>query len=145
MQTGQNNHLGASYPLPPPPPPPEPIEKSSNHSPVEPDYEVIDFSQQQNSSRTSSANSGNYPSNLYNRRLISENFFSITLSCLDSKRKCTLCGSPNPLLNCNECAQQLFCVSCDEMFHKHPKRQHHIRKVNVIYIGKPIPSNLKEN
>uniref|UniRef100_A0A1B0FDE2 Uncharacterized protein n=1 Tax=Glossina morsitans morsitans TaxID=37546 RepID=A0A1B0FDE2_GLOMM len=104
-----------------PKPPPPPIELPENHiEPVlppktktlpEPDYEVIEFSNQQYSNaplRPPSSSSG--------------------AKTPDSKLKCTLCGSNNPWVTCDECAQQIFCASCDDMFHKHPKRKNHMRK-----------------
>ncbi|KAL5281668.1 RNF31 family protein [Megaselia abdita] len=53
--------------------------------------------------------------------------------------KCTLCGSNNPWVKCDQCAQQIFCASCDDMFHKHPKRKAHFRKTIEINGGfKPV-------
>lgn len=45
--------------------------------------------------------------------------------------KCELCGSMSAKLKCDQCNQQLFCTSCDDMFHRHPKRNTHVRKVSV--------------
>ncbi|XP_023337098.1 E3 ubiquitin-protein ligase RNF31 [Eurytemora carolleeae] len=42
---------------------------------------------------------------------------------------CDLCGSPNALLSCAQCHNQAFCAACDDMYHKHPKRTDHVRKV----------------
>ncbi|XP_055382033.1 E3 ubiquitin-protein ligase lubel isoform X3 [Condylostylus longicornis] len=87
--------------------PPPPLPKKSNH--IEPDYEVIEFSSQQYS-----------------------NAAPIRSNTPDVKRadglKCQLCGSPNPWVSCDQCGNQIFCASCDDMFHKHPKRQTHVRK-----------------
>ncbi|XP_037882031.1 E3 ubiquitin-protein ligase lubel-like [Glossina fuscipes] len=104
-----------------PKPPPPPIELPGNNTEPalppktktlpEPDYEVIEFSNQQYSNaplRPPSSSSG--------------------AKTPDSKLKCTLCGSNNPWVTCDECAQQIFCASCDDMFHKHPKRKNHMRK-----------------
>ncbi|KAL9930414.1 linear Ubiquitin E3 ligase isoform 1-T3 [Glossina fuscipes fuscipes] len=104
-----------------PKPPPPPIELPGNNTEPalppktktlpEPDYEVIEFSNQQYSNaplRPPSSSSGT--------------------KTPDSKLKCTLCGSNNPWVTCDECAQQIFCASCDDMFHKHPKRKNHMRK-----------------
>ncbi|XP_017857228.1 PREDICTED: uncharacterized protein LOC108609951 isoform X1 [Drosophila arizonae] len=76
----------------------------------EPDYEVIEFSNQQQYS--------NEPMKTT----------QIRTKTPDNKLKCTLCGSQNPWVTCAECAGQIFCASCDDMFHKHPKRKNHIRK-----------------
>lgn len=43
--------------------------------------------------------------------------------------KCELCGSLKAEVKCDQCNQQMFCSSCDDMFHRHPKRNTHIRKV----------------
>lgn len=42
---------------------------------------------------------------------------------------CDLCGAVGPRVKCDKCAQQIFCLSCDDMYHRHPKRQSHVRKV----------------
>lgn len=44
-------------------------------------------------------------------------------------QKCELCGSTSPAIKCQDCNGKLFCPSCDDMFHRHPKRQNHERKV----------------
>lgn len=43
--------------------------------------------------------------------------------------KCELCGSMSAKVKCDQCNQQFFCGACDDMFHRHPKRNTHIRKV----------------
>ncbi|XP_073986313.1 linear Ubiquitin E3 ligase isoform X3 [Rhodnius prolixus] len=95
---------------PPPPPPPDDIPS------VEPDYEVIEFPGQQTYSNT------------IHRNLVDGKPKS------DGKR-CDLCGSSAPAVRCTQCNQQTFCVSCDEMYHRHPKRQAHIRKELVDGAG----------
>lgn len=35
----------------------------------------------------------------------------------------------NPKVRCQQCNNQVFCGSCDDMYHRHPKRKTHIRKV----------------
>ncbi|BFF93846.1 E3 ubiquitin-protein ligase lubel [Drosophila madeirensis] len=91
----------------------------------EPDYEVIEFSNQQqqysNEPLKSTANRTKTP---------------------DNKLKCTLCGSQNPWVTCAECAGQIFCASCDDMFHKHPKRKQHMRKA-VEQGTPPIPPKVQ--
>uniref|UniRef100_A0A1A9W5H4 Uncharacterized protein n=1 Tax=Glossina brevipalpis TaxID=37001 RepID=A0A1A9W5H4_9MUSC len=112
--TEQSDRVG-----PKPPPPPTEISENNIQPALppktktlpEPDYEVIEFSNQQYSNaplRPSSSSSG--------------------AKTPDSKLKCTLCGSNSPWVTCDECAQQIFCASCDDMFHKHPKRKNHMRK-----------------
>jgi hypothetical protein len=44
---------------------------------------------------------------------------------------CDLCGSPNALLSCAACHTQSFCAACDDMYHKHPRRSEHVRKVTI--------------
>lgn len=48
-------------------------------------------------------------------------------------RRCDLCGSSAPSVRCEKCNQQNFCLSCDDMYHRHPKRQSHFRKVNIFF------------
>ncbi|TMW50930.1 hypothetical protein DOY81_004003 [Sarcophaga bullata] len=122
--TEQSDRIG---PKPPPPPvtpengdilPKQPSLPPKTKTLPEPDYEVIEFSNQQYSNaplRPNSASSGS--------------------KTPDNKLKCTLCGSGNPWVTCDECAQQIFCASCDDMFHKHPKRKNHQRKT----IEKSLP------
>jgi hypothetical protein len=61
--------------------------------------------------------------------------FPDKLLCTDEKfvdRKCDLCGSSSAKFHCNTCIQQTFCSSCDLMYHRHPKRQSHIRQVSRL-------------
>ena len=44
-------------------------------------------------------------------------------------RHCELCGSSSPKVRCEKCLNQIFCLSCDDMYHRHPKRMNHTRKV----------------
>lgn len=81
----------------------------------DPDYEVIEFSNEQQYS------------NAMPIKTISER----QLAGL----KCELCGSMTAKTKCDQCNQQLFCASCDDMFHRHPKRNTHIRKV-CIFLSK---------
>ncbi|XP_030381211.1 microtubule-associated protein futsch isoform X2 [Scaptodrosophila lebanonensis] len=85
----------------------------------EPDYEVIEFSNQQYSNEPMKTT-------------------VIRTKTPENKLKCTLCGSQNPWVTCGECSGQLFCASCDDMFHKHPKRKNHVRKA-VEQGTPPIP------
>ncbi|XP_034471875.1 uncharacterized protein LOC117779705 [Drosophila innubila] len=120
--TEANERIG---PKPPPPPPNGNAHKLPSLPPKtkstpEPDYEVIEFSNQQQYS--------NEPMKTT----------QIRIKTPDNKLKCTLCGSQNPWVTCAECAGQIFCASCDDMFHKHPKRKQHIRKA-VEQGTPPIP------
>ncbi|XP_049530928.1 E3 ubiquitin-protein ligase lubel-like isoform X4 [Anopheles darlingi] len=98
-----------------PPPPPPPI---SN----DPEYEVIDVANQQQYS--------NAPP-------------PVPLKSTDIKRltvmKCDLCGSVTPVVRCEQCDHNLFCVSCDDRYHRHPKRQTHVRTP----VEPPAPSTVK--
>ncbi|XP_058819358.1 E3 ubiquitin-protein ligase lubel isoform X3 [Topomyia yanbarensis] len=100
---------------PPPPAPP------NNH---DPEYEVIDVANQQYS---------NAPP-------------PIPLKSPDIKRmtvmKCDLCGSVTPAVRCIQCDQNLFCASCDERYHRHPKRQTHTRtpvELQNTTVKPPLP------
>ncbi|XP_041779952.1 E3 ubiquitin-protein ligase lubel isoform X5 [Anopheles merus] len=102
---------------PPPPPPP------ANN---DPEYEVIDVANQQQYS--------NAPP-------------PVPLKSPDIKRltvmKCDLCGSVAPVVRCEQCDQNLFCVSCDDRYHRHPKRQTHVRKPiePPAAVAPPTPSS----
>ncbi|KAH8244390.1 hypothetical protein KR026_008332, partial [Drosophila bipectinata] len=113
----------------PPPTPPNGVAGGPAKAPAlppkakntpEPDYEIIEFSNQQQYS--------NEPMKTT----------VIRTKTPDNKLKCTLCGSQNPWVTCSECAGQIFCASCDDMFHKHPKRKQHMRKA-VEQGTPPIP------
>ncbi|PNF20071.1 hypothetical protein B7P43_G05255 [Cryptotermes secundus] len=88
-------------------PPPLP---TSEPPPLDPDYEVIEF-----------------PGQAYtNAPLVTK-----PAAAGDGKRDgrhCDLCGCSTPTVRCDKCAQQIFCLSCDDMYHRHPKRQSHVRK-----------------
>ncbi|XP_062707212.1 E3 ubiquitin-protein ligase lubel isoform X12 [Aedes albopictus] len=85
-----------------PAPPPPPIN-------TDPEYEVIDVANQQYS---------NTPP-------------PIPVKSADIKRmtvmKCDLCGSVTPAVRCGQCENNIFCASCDDRYHRHPKRQTHMR------------------
>ncbi|KAL1458200.1 hypothetical protein WDU94_008367 [Cyamophila willieti] len=93
------------------PPPPPPVPTSTPPAPVitDPDYEVIEFA------------GGTQQ-------------YSNTEPVFEKVRKsktpgrCDLCGSSIPTVQCDQCPSQHFCASCDDMYHRHPKRQHHARK-----------------
>ncbi|XP_043643766.1 LOW QUALITY PROTEIN: E3 ubiquitin-protein ligase lubel [Drosophila teissieri] len=116
--TEANDRIG---PKPPPTPPNgvAPALPPKTKSTPEPDYEIIEFSSQQYSNEPMKTT-------------------VIRTKTPDNKLKCTLCGSQNPWVTCAECAGQIFCASCDDMFHKHPKRKQHMRKA-VEQGTPPIP------
>ncbi|KAJ8960923.1 hypothetical protein NQ318_020223 [Aromia moschata] len=105
------------------PPPPVPKEESNkkankNHSShQEPDYEVIEFGQYSNAPPALPVKNGNN---------------------LRDGKHCQLCGSSAPSVRCEECAQ-IFCLSCDDMYHRHPKRQTHIRRRMEQSVRPPLP------
>ncbi|KAH8251375.1 hypothetical protein KR032_010234 [Drosophila birchii] len=123
-----NDRIG---PKPPPTPPngvggglpKAPALPPKAKSTPEPDYEVIEFSNQQQ----------------YSNEPLKTTV--IRTKTPDNKLKCTLCGSQNPWVTCSECAGQIFCASCDDMFHKHPKRKQHMRKA-VEQGTPPIPPKI---
>ncbi|GAB6027678.1 hypothetical protein CHUAL_001918 [Chamberlinius hualienensis] len=43
--------------------------------------------------------------------------------------RCHLCGSSSPAVRCEQCSNLIFCLSCDDMYHRHPKRRDHVRKL----------------
>nr|CAD7607941.1 unnamed protein product [Timema genevievae] len=97
----QQQHDENTAPPPPPPPATEP-------PPLDPDYEVIDFPGQQYSNTPLPPKTGE------GRR--------------GDGKHCDLCGCSVPTVRCEKCANQIFCLSCDDMYHRHPKRQSHARK-----------------
>ena len=46
---------------------------------------------------------------------------------------CKLCGNAISSMKCAECLNMQFCFQCDNMYHRHPKRKHHVRKsINLV-------------
>ena len=41
---------------------------------------------------------------------------------------CDLCGTATAIVKCGACSEQIFCLACDDMYHRHPKRSTHVRK-----------------
>ncbi|XP_045533969.1 E3 ubiquitin-protein ligase lubel isoform X1 [Papilio machaon] len=41
---------------------------------------------------------------------------------------CGLCGGGGARVRCAECGRRALCASCDDMYHRHPKRRHHQRQ-----------------
>lgn len=100
-------------------PPPLPKKKTN----PDPDYEVIDFSHQQYSNTSPS------PSKAI-KDVMQANPADVGL-------KCELCGTIGQVIKCEQCVKNLFCFTCDDMFHRHPKRQNHLRKVRhkLLYLS----------
>ncbi|XP_022686425.1 uncharacterized protein LOC111259021 isoform X2 [Varroa jacobsoni] len=42
--------------------------------------------------------------------------------------QCELCKSTRAAIRCDRCENQVFCLQCDDIFHRHPKRKSHLRK-----------------
>ena len=42
---------------------------------------------------------------------------------------CDLCGTTEAMVRCQLCSEQRFCLACDDLYHRHPKRSAHARKV----------------
>nr|XP_022902203.1 putative uncharacterized protein DDB_G0282133 isoform X3 [Onthophagus taurus] len=104
-----------------PAPPPIPADqkppiKHGKHQ--EPDYEVIEFGAYCNAPP------------LPQKNLISVN--------KKDGKHCELCGSSYPSVNCQQC-KQIFCLSCDDMYHRHPKRINHTRRSIDSQIRPPLP------
>ncbi|CAH2007149.1 unnamed protein product [Acanthoscelides obtectus] len=109
------NKAGVSG-IPPPPVPKEENKKlNGRNKNQEPDYEVIEFGQYSNASAVTNRNGSGKP-----------------------ERHCQLCGSSTPSVQCEDCAQ-IFCLSCDDMYHRHPKRQTHTRRRVEQAIRPPLP------
>ena len=54
---------------------------------------------------------------------------------------CDLCGTAVAIVKCAACSEQIFCLACDDMYHRHPKRTTHARKAlsNSQPIRPPLP------
>lgn len=51
---------------------------------------------------------------------------------------CDLCGCTRPSVRCDKCNRQVFCLSCDDMYHRHPRRKSHLRRaVDSVASGRP--------
>lgn len=44
---------------------------------------------------------------------------------------CGLCGGGGARVRCAECGRRALCASCDDMYHRHPKRRNHQRQVGT--------------
>ncbi|KAJ9593904.1 hypothetical protein L9F63_014664, partial [Diploptera punctata] len=86
-------------------PPPLPL---TEPPPLDPDYEIIEFPGQAYTNAPLPVKTGE------GKR--------------GDGRHCDLCGCSTPTVRCDKCAHQIFCLSCDDMYHRHPKRQSHVRK-----------------
>ncbi|CAH0726116.1 unnamed protein product, partial [Brenthis ino] len=47
---------------------------------------------------------------------------------VDADASCGLCGGGGARVRCTECGRRALCASCDDMYHRHPKRRHHQRQ-----------------
>ncbi|XP_050361898.1 E3 ubiquitin-protein ligase lubel isoform X2 [Nymphalis io] len=47
---------------------------------------------------------------------------------IDAGASCGLCGGGGARVRCTECGRRALCASCDDMYHRHPKRRHHQRQ-----------------
>ena len=53
---------------------------------------------------------------------------------------CDLCGTATAIVKCSACSEQMFCLACDDMYHRHPKRSTHVRKaIGESPIKPPLP------
>lgn len=140
-------------------PPPRPSPKGQL---PEPDYEVIEFGAQQQFANASNASPtpsyAGEPTEECLRVCVCRMAFFVWLSeCSESfcvrngmskalslligfagvgqpSPKCELCGSLQPKYRCELCNNRLLCASCDDMYHRHPKRKTHLRKVSGVYV-----------
>ncbi|XP_059060385.1 E3 ubiquitin-protein ligase lubel [Achroia grisella] len=47
---------------------------------------------------------------------------------LEAGASCGLCGGGGARVRCAECGRRALCASCDDMYHRHPKRRNHQRQ-----------------
>ena len=50
-----------------------------------------------------------------------------------ARSTCDLCGTSTAMVKCRLCSEQVFCLACDDMYHRHPKRSSHPRKVRLLF------------
>jgi len=61
-----------------------------------------------------------------------------------TRTPCDLCGTASAMVKCHLCSDQVFCLACDDMYHRHPKRSTHPRKVNDVRLAlKSLSKSLK--
>ncbi len=50
---------------------------------------------------------------------------------------CSVCGEIELTVyrKCDRCDARIFCLGCDDIYHKHPKRQEHIRDEVYLIIN----------
>lgn len=54
---------------------------------------------------------------------------------------CDLCGCSTPAVRCDKCNRQVFCLSCDDMYHRHPRRKSHLRRAVDSVAGNRAPAS----
>lgn len=45
---------------------------------------------------------------------------------------CSLCGCIGASVRCMKCNSMAFCIGCDDMYHRHPKRRQHLRQAVAL-------------
>lgn len=45
---------------------------------------------------------------------------------------CSLCGCNGASVRCIKCNSMAFCIGCDDMYHRHPKRRSHLRQAVAL-------------
>ena len=56
----------------------------------------------------------------------------MSLQAKAAAKVCDLCGTSAAIVRCRLCTDQVFCLACDDMYHRHPKRSSHPRKVRIL-------------
>ena len=90
----------------------------------ESDYEEIGPPISRISQRASPSANGSYPASTTGEP--NNNFKNE----MNSNSTCDLCGTATAIVRCRQCTDQVFCLACDDMYHRHPKRSVHQRKVS---------------
>ena len=49
-------------------------------------------------------------------------------------RHCELCGSSSPKVRCEKCANQIFCLSCDDMYHRTSFNAHCAVRLSIMIL-----------
>ncbi|XP_031780562.1 microtubule-associated protein futsch isoform X1 [Nasonia vitripennis] len=111
-----------------PPTPPKNPPPSLSGDCGDPDYEVIEFPPRNPTASAANSNVNNNrpkssPAGISNGHAPTTPTTTTTVQRI----KCSLCGAERVTMRCDNC-NDVFCDSCDEANHKHPKRRAHTRR-----------------
>ncbi|XP_011501180.1 PREDICTED: uncharacterized protein LOC105364848 [Ceratosolen solmsi marchali] len=128
---------GSRPPTPPKIPPP-----SLAGDCGDPDYEVIEFPPRSSNQPPAPASNKNVKIS-DNNRIKNSSIIARMTNGRSGHPKCCLCGIECVVVRCDGCSD-IFCESCDEANHRHPKRRGHARhrfhgEVGLQQVKPPLP------